>query len=383
MPGSPEGASPRRARGFMRRVVRTLAVLHVLAASSPASSSAAPQQGSMPDRPAPPAAMAAHTDPQQVLSAARQAMGGEAALSSVASFVVTGSAARNLGRHVAEQSVEIACQLPDRFVRTVSYNAVFGGPGDIRMILTTRDGFTGTRLIRETTSSGDLPAPPLFLRFGPAPTDEERAARERAAVTAQKAALARLALVLFAASHSGYPLEFSSAGPVSLPNGRTADAVDARGPDGAVIRLLVDSTSHLPVMLTWKEKPVVVARRSEVVAVQQSAVVAVPVGGAAGAGTPRAAAMPVVPLPPAKADPSVAPGTVLVDDLPAGDPAAGLPFVEHALSLTEFKVADGLNWPHRFVERVEGQVLEDLRLRKIKLNPRIAESKFKASDPPR
>ena len=367
----------------MRRVLRTLAVLQVLAASSAVSFSAAPQQGSMPAPPAPPPAMAAQLEPQQVLAAARQAMGGEAALSRVTSFVVTGSAARNLGLHVADQSVEIACQLPDRFVRTVSYNAVFGGPDDIRMILTTRDGFTGTRLIRETTASGDLPAPPAFLPFGPAPTEEERAARDLAAVTAQKAALARLALVLFAASHTSYPLEFSPAGPFALPNGKTADAVDAKGPDGGVIRLLVDSTSHLPVMLTWKEKPVVVARQSEIVAVQRLAVVAVPAGGAAGGGTPPAADMLAIPPPPAKADKSAAPGTVLVDRLPAGDPTAGLPLVEHSLSLTEYKVADGVNWPHRFVERVEGQVLEDLRLRKFKLNPKIAESKFKASDPPR
>ena len=70
--------------------------------------------------------------------------------------------------------------------------------------------------------------------------------------------------------------------------------------------------------------------------------------------------------------------------LASAAPGAGRPpLVEHSLSLTEYKVADGLNWPRRFVERVEGQVLEDLRLRKFKLNPRIAESKFKATDPTR
>ena len=319
-----------------------------------------------------------------MLAAARQAMGGEAALSGVTSILVTGSAARNLGRFVADQSVEIACQLPDQFVRTVSYNAVFGGPGDIRMILTTRDGFNGTSVIRERTSSGDLPAPPDIPPFGPPPTAEEREARQRAAVMAQKGAFARLAFVLFAASHPSYPLEFSSAGPVTLPNGKTADAVDAKGPDGAVIRLLVDSTSHLPVMLVWSEKPVVLARQSEVVAVSRSGVVAVPRGGTAGAGTPPIAAMPTIPPPPpAQDDRSVPPGTVLLDGFPAGDPTAGLPLVEHSLSLTEYRLADGLTWPHRFVERVGGRVLEDLRLGKFKLNPKIPQSKFKPGDPAR
>ena len=136
-------------------------------------------------------------------------------------------------------------------------------------------------------------------------------------------------------------------------------------------------------MLTWKEKPIVVARQSEIVAVQRSAVVAVPASGKTGAGTPPAAAIPAVPPPPAQADRSVPPGTVLIDGFPAGDPTVGLPLVEHSLSLTEYRVADGLNWPHRFVERVEGKVLEDLRLGKFKLNPRIPESKFKPGDPPR
>jgi hypothetical protein len=240
------------------------------------------------------------------------------------------------------------------------------------MILTSRDGFTGTSLIRETTTIGDLPAPPTVVPFGPPPTAEERESRERAMVMAQKGAFARLALVLFAASHPSYPLEFSSAGPITLPNGKPADAVDAKGPDGAVIRLLFDSTSHLPVMLTWKEKPVVVARQSEVVAVQRSAIVSVPASGKAAMG-----------MPPAQDAKSVPPGAVLVDGFPAGDPTAGLPLVEHSLSLTEYRVADGLNWPHRFVERVEGKVLEDLRLGKFKLNPKIPESTFKTGDPQR
>jgi hypothetical protein len=286
--------------------------------------------------------------------------------------------ARNLGRFVADESVEIACQLPDRFARSVSYNAVFGGPGDVRMILTNRDGFDGTRLIRETTSTGDLPAPPNIPPPGPTPTPEERASRERAAVMAQKGAFARLALILFAASHSSYPLEFSSAGRVTLPDGTIADAVDAKGPDGAVIRLLVDSTSRLPVMLTWSEKPIVLARQSEIVSVSRPVVATASGSGATVAGTPPLTAMPTVPPPPpARDDKSVPPGTVLLDRLPAGDPTVGLPLVEHSLSLTEYRVADGLNWPHRLVERVGGRVLEDLRLGKFKVNARIPDSKFK------
>lgn len=374
-------AAPRRRQVFFASAVAMLAP--VLLAQQP---SVKPALGALPlggptlreERPD----RQVTADPQQVLAAARQAMGGEAALSNVAGLVITGNAARNLGRHTADQSIEIVCQLPDRFVRMASYNAVFGGPVDVRMILTTRDGFSGTRLIRETTSSGDFPAPPSFLPVGPAPSEAERAARLRDEVMTQKRAFARLALVLFAASPPSYPLEFSSAGSAALPNGKMADAVDAKGPDDAVMRLLVDATSHLPIMLTWKESATLVARQSEVVAVQKSAVVAVPAGGAAGAGLPQAPMVVVTP-PPGRGDKWAAPGTVVVDNLAAGGSAPDRPLLEHSLSLAEYKVADGLNWPRRLVERVEGQVLEDMRLRKFKLNPKIAESKFRATDQPR
>jgi hypothetical protein len=297
------------------------------------------------------APVSAQTDPRQILAAARQAMGGDAALSAVQSFVVTGSAGRNLGPFVADQAVEIACDLPDRFVRRASYNSVFGGPANMRMITTQRDGFAGTAVIRETSTEGDYApaAPPPSFR--PTPTPEQRAAVQRTRLLEQQQAFARLALVLFAASHPSYPLQFSSGGQVTLADGRTADAVDATGPDGIVIRLFVDAASHLPAMLAWQERAVIVAAQPSLS----------PPLRAGNAGLP--------------------PGAVMLDAVP-GDPRS-VPLVEHAWSISEYRVADGLNWPHRFTERVEGRVLEDMTLGKFKLNPKIPDSTFKTAEPSR
>ena len=287
------------------------------------------------------------SSPEQILSATRQALGGDAALSGVRSFVVTGRAEKDLGIGVADQEVELACELPDRFVRRVRYNAMFGdvGTGMARMTAH-RDGFAGTSVIRETTIGGAFPPVPPSMPALPPLTPADRTLVEQTRVLEQKHVFARLALVLFAASPAAYPLQFSSPGPVTLPDGRTADAVDAAGPDGVVIRLLVDAVSHLPVILTWRER----------------AVIATPTS---------------VPLPRGARNSGFPPGTVVLDR-PLADPTR-VPFVEHVLMLSDFRRADGLNWPHRFTERVNGEVLEDTKLGKFKLNGKIPAGTFSAS----
>jgi hypothetical protein len=63
--------------------------------------------------------------------------------------------------------------------------------------------------------------------------------------------------------------------------------------------------------------------------------------------------------------------------IPAGDPTAGLPLVEHRMSLADCRTADGLTWPHRLIDRVQGQVAEDMKLGRFKINPKINPRTFK------
>jgi hypothetical protein len=290
----------------------------------------------------------AQPGPRQVLAAARQAMGGDAALSAVRAVVVSGSANRDLGVFIAEQTIELACVPPDRFVRRASYTSTIGGPETLRTVTTERDGFAGSDVIRETTSVGEYAPPPPEIRL--LLTPEKRAAVERERLLVQQRALARLMLVLFADSPASYPLQFSAGGQVTLPNGGTADAVDATASDGAVIRLLVDSVSHLPAGLQWRERAGVVA----------------PGIGPSHVGS-RGASLPA--------------GTVVLDRFPV-DPL-DVPFLDRSWTLSEYRLADGLNWPHRFVERAGGKVLEDLRLGRFRLNPAIPDDTFKVANPPK
>jgi hypothetical protein len=55
---------------------------------------------------------------------------------------------------------------------------------------------------------------------------------------------------------------------------------------------------------------------------------------------------------------------------PAGDPTIGRALVERRLYFSDFKIEDGLNWPHRLKEVVDGEVVTETRLGKYKTNPR-------------
>jgi hypothetical protein len=278
-----------------------------------------------------------------LLGAARQALGGDAALTAVKSFTVGGSLARDLGRFGNTSDLEISCELPDRFVRMTHRRVDMGpmGSGDI----TEFRGFNGDDPIQETIAP-DSPVPPV-IHAGPAPTTPAEIAAERQRrATVNKRIFVELALPLFGASFGGFPLDFRPAGRVPLATG-PADEIDARGPDGSTWFLFLDASTHLPVKLTWRAKPIVTFSTSSIVTTTSSGQVV-----------------------------SSSPSTPVV--LPS-DPTAGMAMVEWAMTIDDYKTADGLNWPHRFTTTVDGKKYEELRLKQFRLNPKIDAKRFKPS----
>ena len=151
---------------------------------------------------------------------------------------------------------------------------------------------------------------------------------------------------LFVSLPAPHSLEMTAAGKTPIPGGQ-ADVIDMKRPDGTVWRLLIDDKSHLPVQLMWKAKPVVTMTRTSTTT--QRVVV-----GPTGATSPIQGSLP---------DPVVS--------LPAGDPTASLPYVVWTMTIRDYKVAEGLNWPRRFTTSYEGQEYEDLRVSRYRINPKI------------
>lgn len=187
------------------------------------------------------AVQAPAVDPATVLSAAREAMGGEKRLSAVKSFTATGRTQQVRGDNLVPIEFEINCELPDKYARRDEIPAQESGPTTL--------GFNGDALIQLP-----VPAPPP-ARAGVAPPTEAQLQAQRAARgNTVKQDFARLALGMFAASFPSYPLTFTYVGQAEAPQGK-ADVLEAKGPSNFTARLFVYRETHLPIMVSWQGPP--------------------------------------------------------------------------------------------------------------------------------
>jgi hypothetical protein len=182
-------------------------------------------------------------DPAKVLAQAREALGGDKKLAAITSFVATGRTRQVRGDNLVPIEFEISVALPDKYVRRDEIPAQESGP--------TSTGFNGDDIIQlplpqapPTPAAGARPGGP----GGAAPGAAQDAAR-KARVNNVKQDFAKLTLGMFAASFDGFPLTFTYAGQAQAPSG-TADVIDAKS-GTTTLRLFIDSTTHLPLMVSW------------------------------------------------------------------------------------------------------------------------------------
>lgn len=265
-------------------------------------------------------------DAPQVLAAARQAMGGEQKLAGVQSFVATGRTRQVRGNNLVPIVFEISCELPDKYVRIDEFPAQDQDP--------TTSGFNGNNLIQvppptpvanppATASRSAEPGGGRAAGPGGGPNPAQRR------VITLKQDFARLTLGMFAASFPGYPLTFKYAAEGDAPEGK-ADVIDVAGPANFAAQLVVQRSTHLPVMLIWHQAPPPTPQR--------------------GRGQP-------------------APGQ------PSPTPAAP---VEYRIYYGDFRDVDGMKFPFRLRRAVAGETVEETTFDKFRINPKIDAKKFEA-----
>lgn len=192
----------------------------------------------------------AQSDAEPVLTAMRAAMGGDAALSAVASFLLKAEGKRqaNVGP-TRDLEIEIASQFPDRYVRvTESRNGT-----------KSFEGFSVDAPIQRSRDRQGRSA----LHFSTAASPQEVEEARRRAALAYQHEFARLVTALFGRSFTGYPLEFSHLGQEES-GGMKVDAIEARGRDAFSFRLYVDASTHLPVAVHWKAIPTFTATTGQI-----------------------------------------------------------------------------------------------------------------------
>ena len=287
-----------------------------------------------------------HQDPTvpPELIAARLALGGDAALSYIVTLSLKGTRLRTAGRIAHEESVEYALALPDRFAEITRITSSLGPLGTATTF--GRHGFNGNDLINDTRS--DSPFPPPVSRARASSTPAERIAEIQRLVNLQKRHFARVTLPLFAASFPAFALSMTSRGRGSGPSG-PADVLEATAADGFTWTLVFDAATHLLAGIEWRGQPIVVTA--------VTGVAAIAVGPAGQVGSMSQAGPPPI-LPPTPTN---------------------LPDVLWQMTVTDYRVKDGVNWPHRFITSFAGHKYEDLRLNTLKLNPKIDTGTFRTS----
>lgn len=294
--------------------------------------------------PVTPRAQAPARDPAPILAAAREALGGEKRLSGVKNFIATGRTRQVRGDNLVPIEFEIAVELPDKYVRRDEIPAQESGP--------TSTGFNGDELIQlpvptppaapPAAAQGRAGGPPAAP--SPAMLDAARVAR----VAAVKQDFVRLTLGMFAASFSSYPLTFTYVGQAEAPQGK-ADVLEAKAPPNFSVQLFINSQTHLPLMVSWKQAP----------------------GRAGGRGrgdgpTPEGRGRGDAPAAEGRGAP------------PAGAPPVAAPPapVEYRIYYADYREVDGLQWPFRLRRATGPDTTEETIFDRFKTNTKIDPRKF-------
>jgi len=173
-----------------------------------------------------------------IMAAARMALGGQARIAAVKTFIINGRTRQVRGDNLIPTEFEIQVELPDKYSRRDEFPAQDAGPAT--------SGFNGDRLIQIP------PAPTPLARAGaPSPNPTQQEAALRARVNAARQDLARLMLGMFAGTSPNFPVVFAFIGQAEAPQGK-ANVVDVKGEGNFAARLFIDAQTNLPLMLTWQ-----------------------------------------------------------------------------------------------------------------------------------
>ena len=173
-----------------------------------------------------------------VMAAARAALGGDARIAAVKTFIATGRTRQVRGENLVPIEFEIQAELPDKYSRRDEFPAQDAGP--------VTAGFAGDALVLIPR-----PAPPPPRPGAPAPPPGAQDAMLRQRLNTAKQDFARLMLGMFATSTPAFPLTYSYVGQAEAPQGK-ADVIEAKGPNNFTARVFIAGDTRLPIMLSWQ-----------------------------------------------------------------------------------------------------------------------------------
>jgi len=315
-----------------------------------------------------------------LLAEARKALGGEDKLAAVKRLQVKGEMRRGQGNLNLDGDSEVFLELPDKFRRNESLTLGPGGPGVDRVEVLNgndiwdesnggggrfgRGGFGG--------GGGDFGG---FRRGGGGGGQNGDADQARAQgidperlkelqLRNRRAEVSRLLLAFLLNTDS--PVAWI--GTAQSPDG-TADVLEVKSPDGSATRLFLESTTHMPLMMTWTGGGQRGGRggqgggrgRAGDSAAQGGA----PQGGTAPPATPTA--------------PQVPPQSGAAGDTVQGRRGRGFGGGAPAtleMHLSEYKAVNGIKLPHLITRGTNGETAEEWVIKSYRINPTFKGNTF-------
>ncbi len=310
-----------------------------------------------------PLAVAQTGDVNKILAETRAALGGEKKLAALKTFAATGQSTKVTGNTSgAPADVEMAFELPDKFMKKDVLTA--GGP----FTITRTSGFNGDaaiNIVDQPPAGGNV----RIIVGGPgggapgAPqTPEQQEEQRKQMLVANKREFARLVLGMLPSSPAAYPLQFSYVGQAESPDGK-ADVVEVKGEGDFVARLFIDTTTHLPLMISWMAKEPLIVNRT--IGGGPGGKTVATFSGGGGQVTTRQAATP---------EEREKLEKELQDQRKEAEAKARV--VEYRMYYGDYRDVDGVKVPFRMQRSIDGKPVEEVTLDKVKINGKIDPKKF-------
>ncbi len=329
-----------------------------------------------------------------LLADARKAVGGEDKLAAVKRLQVKGEMRRGQGNLNLEGDSEVFLEPPDKFRRNESLTLGPGGPGIDRVevlngnVIWDENNGGGGRFGRGGFGGGggdfgggggrggDFGG---FRRggLGGAQNGDADQARAQAIdperlkelqLRNRRLEVSRLLLAFLLNTDS--PVAWI--GTAQSPDG-TADVLEVKSPDGTATRLFLESTTHLPLMMTWTGGGQRGGRGGQGGGRGRAGDAAAQGGAAQGGAAP--APPPAAPQSPLQASPQSSAAVDTAQGRRGRGFGGGAPATLE-MHLSEYKAVNGIKLPHLITRGTNGETAEEWVIKNYRINPTFKGNTF-------
>jgi hypothetical protein len=273
----------------------------------------------------------------EILKQARGAVGGEEQLHKIQSLNITGQYRRMIGERQLGGDRELSILLPNKYLVEDSMN-----PGGLSTALISYRTLNADHAWNGQSGGGGAM---IFRMGGPGGTQATPEQMEAALRHMLQVEMVRYLLAITLSAPESFAVDYKYAGESDVDDAK-ADVIDVTGPDKFAVRLFIDKSTHLPLLISYR------GPKPRMVTMTRSA----------GGGQMKPEDMKKAREEAEKRLASEAPGV----------PEE----VDFYIRLSDHKKVNGLLLPHKFTFLTGEEVSEEFEISKYQMNPQFKSDKF-------